>query len=74
MCQHFWVWLKTALMPPVRGKLSVWSVLVVGGASWKLEPAAILHVPLSFFRHTPDREMKSMGPVVSLATLEGSDA
>ena len=71
--QHFWVWLKTALTPPIRGKVSVWSELVVGGGSWKLDPATILHVPLSFLRHTPEREMRSMG-LISPAALSGPEA
>ena len=71
--QHFWVWLKTALMPPARGKVSVCSVLVLGGGAWKLDPGSSLHVPLSFLRHTPEREMRSMAPT-SPAALEGSEA
>ena len=71
--QYFWVWLKTALMPPARVKVSVCSVLVLGGGAWKLDPGSSLHVPLSFLRHTPEREMRSMAPTSS-AALEGPEA
>ena len=61
--QHFWVWLK----------VSVCSVLVLGGEAWKLDPGSSLHVPLSFLRHTPEREIRSMAPTSS-AALEGPEA
>ena len=49
------------------------SVLVLGGGAWKLDPGSSLHVPLSFLRHTPEREMRSMAPTSS-AALEGPEA